>query len=207
MPSDPVGHSRWFWLSARPPLRWNSYDDLSGRENRRRPSPEYRGTGRPRQQGARRGSCPRRAQGLLKLAAGRVDAAVIDLNVFNYLVKNDASVKAVAGPLQVNAKFLESQALRLLHPLSGDVQRARPSTLGSGRSMSERCFQEEDELIAISRGASDLTHASGAGRHRRVSRLPALAACGCSPTSRTRCSCFQRVVQRWVKRQRGPIRG
>ena len=48
---------------------------------------------------------------LLKVAAGRVDAAVIDANVFNYLVNNNQSVAKVADKLQMNSKLMVKKKL------------------------------------------------------------------------------------------------
>ena len=64
------------------------------------------------------------AKNLLKLAAGRVDVAVIDLNVFNYLLKNDSSVKAVADKLQVNGKTLEDKKLFVCFKKSPEGEKA-----------------------------------------------------------------------------------
>ena len=126
--SDPVGHSPLVLVERKAnPLRWNSYDDLSGRK-----IGVVKGYLNTEELDARIASrvlavdhALDDARNILKLAAGRVDAAVIDLNVFNYLVKNDASVKAVAGPLQVNAKFLEDKKLFVCFTRSPEGDTAR----------------------------------------------------------------------------------
>ena len=50
--------------------------------------------------------------------------AVIDLNVFNYLLKNDSSVKAVADKLQVNGKTLEDKKLFVCFKKSPEGEKA-----------------------------------------------------------------------------------
>lgn len=46
------------------------------------------------------------AENLLNLARGRVDAAVIDTTVFNWLMQNDARLRAWQGKLQMNERLL-----------------------------------------------------------------------------------------------------
>jgi len=48
---------------------------------------------------------------LKKLAAGRIDLAVVDKNVMNYLLKTDAQLKKSAGNLQFNGTLLEDKKL------------------------------------------------------------------------------------------------
>lgn len=48
---------------------------------------------------------------LRKVAAGRIDTAVVDANVMNYLLATDASLVDVKDQLQFNAKPLESKKL------------------------------------------------------------------------------------------------
>ncbi|MFC3092877.1 ABC transporter [Alteromonas sediminis] len=48
---------------------------------------------------------------LLKVAAGRIDAAVIDANVFKYLVENQPGLSKVANKLQMNEKLLVEKEL------------------------------------------------------------------------------------------------
>ena len=112
--SDPVGVSPLVLVEPKSsPVRWKSYDDLAGRK-----IGVVRGYVNTEELDARIASKALSAdvalddaKNLLKLAAGRVDVAVIDLNVFNYLVKNDPSVETVAGQLQVNGKILEDKKL------------------------------------------------------------------------------------------------
>ncbi|WP_374347595.1 substrate-binding periplasmic protein [Chitinimonas sp.] len=51
------------------------------------------------------------AKNLQKLAGGRIDAAVVDGNVFNYLMKTEADLKPFAGKLAMNGKLLEDKKL------------------------------------------------------------------------------------------------
>ncbi|AWL13087.1 hypothetical protein HMF8227_02635 [Saliniradius amylolyticus] len=48
---------------------------------------------------------------LRKLVAGRIDTAVIDANVFNYLVNNDQQLSSLADKLQMNARLLTEKKL------------------------------------------------------------------------------------------------
>lgn len=50
-------------------------------------------------------------QDLMKVQGGRVDAAVIDKNVLNYLLKNDPQAKSANGKVQFNAHLLEDKKL------------------------------------------------------------------------------------------------
>ena len=126
--SDPVGVSPLVLVERKAdPVTWHSYDDLAGRK-----IGVVKGYLNTEELDARIASkvlavdhALDDARNILKLAAGRVDAAVIDLNVFNYLVKNDASVKAAAGPLQVNAKFLEDKKLFVCFTRSPEGDTAR----------------------------------------------------------------------------------
>ncbi|MBN2885399.1 MAG: transporter substrate-binding domain-containing protein [Chromatiaceae bacterium] len=51
------------------------------------------------------------AQNLLKVAAGRLDAAVIDRKVFDYLLSTEPSLQGLADKVRMNAKLLESKDL------------------------------------------------------------------------------------------------
>lgn len=50
---------------------------------------------------------------LRKVAAGRIDAAVIDRNVMDYLLQNESSLAEAAGALQFNDKLLENKTLHV----------------------------------------------------------------------------------------------
>lgn len=54
---------------------------------------------------------PDDSRNLLKLAAGRVDLAVVDANVFHYLARHDPEVAAVAQRLELNPRVLEVKRL------------------------------------------------------------------------------------------------
>ncbi|OZG70961.1 ABC transporter [Hahella sp. CCB-MM4] len=51
------------------------------------------------------------SKNLLKLAAGRVDMAVVDKNVLTYLLSSDPQLKPVASKIQFNSHLLEDKSL------------------------------------------------------------------------------------------------
>ncbi|WP_137938971.1 transporter substrate-binding domain-containing protein [Chitinivorax sp. B] len=51
------------------------------------------------------------SKNLLKLGGGRVDLAVVDQNVMNYLLNNDKDVKSLKGKIKFNSKLLEDKKL------------------------------------------------------------------------------------------------
>ncbi|PHV12533.1 substrate-binding periplasmic protein [Chitinimonas sp. BJB300] len=61
---------------------------------------------------------------LLKLGGGRLDLAVVDSNVFNYLMKTDAALKSYVGKLSMNAKILEDKKLFICFKKDAEGQRA-----------------------------------------------------------------------------------
>lgn len=112
--SDPIGVGPLVFIERKStPVSWISYDSLRGKK-----IGVVRGYVNTEQLDAKIASlaltgdeAPDDVKNTLKLAAGRLDVAVVDANVFNYLAKNDASVKAVSGQLQVNVKKLEDKKL------------------------------------------------------------------------------------------------
>ncbi len=60
---------------------------------------------------------------LVKLGAGRLDLAVVDSNVFNYLMKTDPELKPFAGKLAMNAKVLEDKKLFICFKKDAEGQR------------------------------------------------------------------------------------
>lgn len=64
-------------------------------------------------------------QNLLKLANGRVDAAVVDKNVLEYLLVNSPKLKEVAGQLQFNGQLLEDKTLHVCFTNSEAGKQAR----------------------------------------------------------------------------------
>jgi len=62
---------------------------------------------------------------LLKLAAGRVSLAVVDQRVFEYLMRRDAKVKAVAARLRFNDRLLEDKKLYICFRRGPEGERAR----------------------------------------------------------------------------------
>jgi polar amino acid transport system substrate-binding protein len=97
--SDPVGRSQVVFLERTDnPVRWLSYDDLQGQRI-----------------GVVRGFVNTEAlddrSNILKLVAGRVDLAVVDLQVYRHLVQTDPQLARVTTQLQVNPKVLEVKNL------------------------------------------------------------------------------------------------
>lgn len=126
--SDPIGTGPLVFVERKDgPVTWTSYDSLKGK--RIGVVKDYVNTeeldARIASKALTASEAPDDAKNLLKLAAGRLDVAVIDVNVFRYLVKNDASVKAVADQLQVNAKSLEDKKLYVCFKKSAEGEKAR----------------------------------------------------------------------------------
>ena len=125
--SDPIGVGPLVFVERKSdPVKWDSYDSLKGKK-----IGVVKGYVNTDELDAKIASKALTsdealddAKNLLKLAAGRVDVAVIDVNVFNYLVKNDAAVKAVAGQLQVNGKTLEDKKLYVCFKKSPEGEKA-----------------------------------------------------------------------------------
>lgn len=57
---------------------------------------------------------------LLKLGASHIDLAVVDKNVFNYLMRTDPALKAFNGKLEMNGKLLEDKKLYICFKRSAD---------------------------------------------------------------------------------------
>jgi polar amino acid transport system substrate-binding protein len=53
------------------------------------------------------------AANIRKVGVGRIDAAVIDTNVFNYLLKNDPSLAFVKSKVRMNPRLLEAKSLHV----------------------------------------------------------------------------------------------
>lgn len=125
--SDPIGVGPLVFVERKAdPITWNSYESLKGKR-----IGVVKGYVNTDELDARIASKALSsdealddAKNLLKLAASRVDVAVIDINVFNYLVRNDAAVKAVAGLLQVNGKVLEDKKLYVCFKKSPEGEKA-----------------------------------------------------------------------------------
>ena len=125
--SDPIGVGPLVFVERKAdPVKWDSYDSLKGK--RIGVVQDYVNTEELDKRIASKAlvadEAPDDTKNLLKVAAGRVDVAVIDLNVFNYLVKNDSSVKAVADKLQVNGKTLEDKKLFVCFKKSPEGEKA-----------------------------------------------------------------------------------
>lgn len=112
--SDPIGTGPLVFVERKTaPITWTTYDSLKGKKIG--VVKDYTNTDELDAKIASKtltaDVAPDDVKNILKLAAGRLDVAVIDVNVFNFLIKNDASVKAVADQLQINAKTLEDKKL------------------------------------------------------------------------------------------------
>jgi polar amino acid transport system substrate-binding protein len=64
------------------------------------------------------------ATNIKKVAAGRIPLAVIDVNVLNYLLSNDASLAAAKGKVQFNARPMEDKALYIAFQRSAQGEAA-----------------------------------------------------------------------------------
>lgn len=125
--SDPIGVGPLVFVERKSdPVKWDSYDSLKGKKIG--VVKDYVNTDELDAKIASKALTADIAlddsKNLLKLAAGRVDVAVIDVNVFNYLIKNDSAVKAVAGQLQVNNKTLEDKKLYVCFKKSPEGEKA-----------------------------------------------------------------------------------
>jgi polar amino acid transport system substrate-binding protein len=63
------------------------------------------------------------SKNLLKLGGGRLDLAVVDSNVFNYLMKTDPELKPYVGKLGMNPKVLEDKKLFICFKKDAEGQR------------------------------------------------------------------------------------
>lgn len=66
---------------------------------------------------------PDDSHNLVKLAAGRIDLAIVDPYVFAWLAENDPPVHAVAGKLEINAHVIESKDLYICFRRSEEGKR------------------------------------------------------------------------------------
>ena len=125
--SDPIGVGPLVFIERKEaPVKWDSYDSLKGKKIG--VVKDYVNTDELDAKIANKALTADVAlddsKNIQKLAAGRVDVAVIDLNVYNYLVKNDSSVKAVADKLQVNGKVLEDKKIYVCFKKSPEGEKA-----------------------------------------------------------------------------------
>lgn len=125
--SDPIGTGPLVFIERKSaPITWTSYDSLKGKKIG--VVKDYVNTEELDTKIASKALtadvAPDDVKNLLKLAAGRIDVAVVDINVYNYLAKNDAAVKAAAGDLQVNAKTLEDKKLFVCFKKSPEGEKA-----------------------------------------------------------------------------------
>lgn len=125
--SDPIGVGPLVFIERKAaPVPWTTYDSLKGKKIG--VVRDYINTeeldAKIASKALTADEAPDDTRNILKLAAGRIDVAVIDVNVYNYLVKEDADVKAVAGQLQVNEKTLENKMLYVCFKKSPEGERA-----------------------------------------------------------------------------------
>ncbi|WP_020408536.1 substrate-binding periplasmic protein [Hahella ganghwensis] len=109
MGSGPLGFAE---LKSKP-VTWNSLDDL--KKYRVGVVSGYVNTadfdGMVAQGQIKASEATDDSKNLLKLAAGRVDLAVVDKNVLSYLMTADPQLKSVASKLQFNSQLLEDKSL------------------------------------------------------------------------------------------------
>lgn len=125
--SDPIGTGPLVFVERKSaPVTWTSYDSLKGKKIG--VVKDYVNTDELDAKIASKALtadvAPDDVKNLLKLAAGRIDVAVVDVNVYHYLSKNDPSVKGVAGDLQINPKTLEDKKLFVCFKKSPEGEKA-----------------------------------------------------------------------------------
>lgn len=125
--SDPIGVGPLVFIERKEnPVTWTSYDSLKGKKIG--VVKDYVNTeeldAKIASKALSSDEAPDDTKNLLKLAAGRIDVAVVDVNVYNFLVKNDAAIKAVAGQLQVNPKKLEDKKIYVCFSKTPEGQKA-----------------------------------------------------------------------------------
>ncbi|MFC4157762.1 substrate-binding periplasmic protein [Chitinimonas lacunae] len=66
---------------------------------------------------------PDDSRNLMKLGAGRIDAAVVDSNVFTYLLKTDPQLKPYVGQLSMNPRLMEDKKLYICFKKGAEGER------------------------------------------------------------------------------------
>lgn len=126
--SDPIGAGPLGLAEhADAPIQWSTLDDLAqfrigvvtGYVNSEQFDQRVE-AGQQRVDYARSDS-----QNLLKLAARRVPAVLIDRRVFDYLTRHDAQVAPVAGRLRFNPRLLENKLLYVCFRRTPEGERMR----------------------------------------------------------------------------------
>lgn len=139
--SEPVGRSTMVFLERiDSPVHWSSYDDLRGRH-----IGVVRGyvnteelDARIAQKVVRAEEVPDDRSNILKLAAGRLEMAVIDSQVYQHLARTDPEIMRAAMQLQTNPKVLEVKNLyvcfqrtpageKALRALNTGLRKVRPA--------------------------------------------------------------------------------
>ncbi|MDP3653096.1 MAG: transporter substrate-binding domain-containing protein [Rhodoferax sp.] len=125
--SDPIGTGPLVFIERKAdPVKWSTYDSLKGKKIG--VVKDYVNTDELDAKIASKAltgeEAPDDVKNLLKLAAGRVDLAVVDINVYNYLVKNEPLLKEAATKLQANAKILEDKKLYVCFKKSPEGEKA-----------------------------------------------------------------------------------
>lgn len=126
--SDPIGSGPLAFIERKTnPILWASYESLKGKKIGI--VRDYVNTAELDSKIASKAltgeEAPDDVKNILKLAAGRVDVAVVDVNVYNFLTKSDPLIKEVAGKLQVNGKILEDKKLYVCFKKSPEGEKAR----------------------------------------------------------------------------------
>lgn len=126
--SDPIGAGPLVFIERKSAtVNWSTYDSLKGKKIG--VVKDYVNTEELDAKIASKAlvadEAPDDVKNLQKLAAGRIDVAVIDVNVYNYLIKNEAALKSVADQLQVNAKILEEKKLYVCFKKSPEGEKAQ----------------------------------------------------------------------------------
>ena len=124
--SDPIGHGP-LGLAQRKAqrLRWREVSDLAA--YRVGVVQDYvnnyqldRNIAEDRQ---RFDPAPDDGRNLLKLASGSIDLAVIDQNVFHYLLRHDSLVRHIGQRLEMNPRLLETKTLHVCFKPGRDGER------------------------------------------------------------------------------------
>ncbi|WP_415235798.1 substrate-binding periplasmic protein [Sneathiella sp.] len=123
--SSPVG----FVQQSNAPVKWTSYDDLkklnvgvvSGYVN------EERFDAMVADGSLKVQKVTADVLNIRKIAKGRLDLAVIDSNVLNYLLKADKSLTKLADKVEMNSKLLKEHGLHICFPNTETGKSARAS--------------------------------------------------------------------------------
>lgn len=124
--SDPMGQGPLGFVEAVDnPVEWNSLEDLT--EYSIGVVQDYVNTEELDQMIAsgeiNASAVTSDSQNVLKVAGGRIDMAVIDSNVLDYLLENDPRVSGVVGKVQMDEKLLVEKDLYIAFKNNGDGEK------------------------------------------------------------------------------------